>query len=74
MPSGTILSVNVGRSREVLLRGKPTRTGIFKTPVEGRVALRRHSLDGDEPTPGRMPPGGKRSSRGPWGPARSART
>lgn len=48
MTGGTILSVNVGTPREVLRRGKPARTGIYKVPVEGRVALRRHSLDGDE--------------------------
>ncbi|HEY8202994.1 MAG TPA: MOSC domain-containing protein [Actinomycetota bacterium] len=48
MTGGTILSVNVSRARDILRRGKPDRTGIFKTPVEGRVGLRRHQLDGDE--------------------------
>lgn len=48
MTSGTILSVNVSRPREVLRRGKPDRTAIFKVPVEGRVALRGHQLEGDE--------------------------
>jgi MOSC domain-containing protein YiiM len=48
MSGGTIVSVNVGTSREVLRRGKPARTGIYKAPVGGRVALRQHSLEGDE--------------------------
>ena len=48
MTSGTILSVNVSRPREILRRGKPDRTAIFKVPVEGRVALRGHQLEGDE--------------------------
>jgi MOSC domain-containing protein YiiM len=48
MTRGTILSVNVSRAREVLRRGQPAQTGIFKVPVEGRVGLRRHQLEGDE--------------------------
>jgi MOSC domain-containing protein YiiM len=42
-----VLSVNVGLPREVTWRGKPVRTGIYKEPVTGRVALRRLNLDGD---------------------------
>ena len=42
-----VLSVNVGLPREVLWRGKPVTTGIFKEPVAGRVPLRRLNLDGD---------------------------
>jgi MOSC domain-containing protein YiiM len=42
-----VLSVNVGLPREVMWRGKPVRTGIYKEPVAGRVALRRLNLDGD---------------------------
>jgi MOSC domain-containing protein YiiM len=48
MTSGTILSVNVSRAREVLRHGKPNKTAIFKVPVEGRVRLRGHQLEGDE--------------------------
>jgi len=40
-------SVNVGLPREVIWRGKPVRTGIFKEPVTGPVPLRRLNLDGD---------------------------
>jgi MOSC domain-containing protein YiiM len=43
----SVLSVNVGLPREVLWRGKPITTGIWKEPVAGRVPLRRLNLDGD---------------------------
>lgn len=43
-----IVSVNVGRPREVAWRGGSTSTGIFKGPVGGRVALRKLNLDGDQ--------------------------
>ncbi len=42
-----LVSVNVGLPREVKVRGGKVTTGIFKDPVEGRVALRRLNLDGD---------------------------
>jgi MOSC domain-containing protein YiiM len=42
-----VLSVNVGLPREVLWRGKPITTGIYKEPVAGRVPLRSLNLDGD---------------------------
>jgi MOSC domain-containing protein YiiM len=42
-----IISVNVGRPRIVISNGQPVSTGIFKTPVEGRVMLRELNLDGD---------------------------
>ena len=47
-----LLSVNVGRPREVTYadrrgRQKSTTTGIFKEPVAGRVMLRNLNLDGD---------------------------
>jgi MOSC domain-containing protein YiiM len=42
-----VLSVNVGLPREVLWRGKPLTTGIWKEPVNGPVRLRRLNLDGD---------------------------
>jgi MOSC domain-containing protein YiiM len=43
----SVLSVNVGLPREVLWRGKPVITGIWKEPVAGRVPLRSLNLDGD---------------------------
>lgn len=42
-----IVSVNVGLPREVLYGDETVRTGIFKEPVAGRVAMRRLNLAGD---------------------------
>ncbi len=42
-----IVSLNIGLPREVLWHGRIVTTGIFKQPVEGRVALRKLNLDGD---------------------------
>ena len=42
-----VLSVNVGLPREVVWRGRPVTTGIFKEPVAGRVPVRSLNLDGD---------------------------
>jgi MOSC domain-containing protein YiiM len=42
-----LVSVNVGLPREVEWRGRSVTTGIFKSPVEGRVRVRSLNLDGD---------------------------
>jgi MOSC domain-containing protein YiiM len=42
-----VVSVNVGVPRTVRWKGRDVTTGIFKEPVEGRIALRRLNLDGD---------------------------
>jgi hypothetical protein len=42
-----LVSLNTGLPREVVWRGINVTTGIFKQPVEGRVALRELNLDGD---------------------------
>ena len=42
-----IVSVNTGLPREVLWHGQVVTTGIFKEPVEGRIAVRKLNLDGD---------------------------
>lgn len=42
-----IISLNVGRPRLVVWDGQSVSTGIFKSPVEGRVMLRTLNLDGD---------------------------
>ena len=42
-----VVSVNVGKPREVEWKGKIVLTSIFKEPVTGRVAMRRLNLDGD---------------------------
>src|SRR6185295_9472256 len=43
----TVRSVSVGLPREVLWHGRPVTTGIYKEPIDGRVALRTLNLDGD---------------------------
>jgi MOSC domain-containing protein YiiM len=42
-----IVSLNVGLPRDVTWHGRVVTTGIFKSPVKGRVALRTLNLDGD---------------------------
>jgi MOSC domain-containing protein YiiM len=42
-----VVSVNVGLPRTVRWKGRDVTTGIFKEPVEGRIAIRRLNLDGD---------------------------
>ncbi|HXX77300.1 MAG TPA: MOSC domain-containing protein [Ktedonobacteraceae bacterium] len=42
-----VISVNVGQPRKVLVNGEIVETGIYKAPVEGRVAVRRLNIDGD---------------------------
>ena len=46
--TASVISVNVGRPKTVQWRGQAVTTGIFKSPVEGLVALRKHNLDGDQ--------------------------
>lgn len=42
-----VISVNVGMPRIVPWNGMTVQTGIFKSPVEGAVVVRRRNLDGD---------------------------
>ncbi|HUJ33100.1 MAG TPA: MOSC domain-containing protein [Candidatus Acidoferrum sp.] len=42
-----LVSLNTGLPREVTWHGSIVTTGIYKQPVEGRVALRKLNLDGD---------------------------
>ena len=44
----TLLSVNVGRPREVQLAKRTVSTAIWKTPVRGPVAARGVNLEGDD--------------------------
>jgi MOSC domain-containing protein YiiM len=48
MTGGRVLSVNVGAVREVEWRGRLVTSGIWKTPVDGRVELRGVNLVGDD--------------------------
>lgn len=43
-----IISVNVGLPREILHDGRMIRSGIFKTPVAGRVRVKALNIDGDQ--------------------------
>jgi len=42
-----LVSVNIGLPREIIWRGKTIRTGIWKSPVVGRVIVRKLNIDGD---------------------------
>lgn len=42
-----LVSVNVGLPRDILWRGKTVRTGIWKSPVQGRAKVRRLNIVGD---------------------------
>ncbi|MCV7090918.1 MOSC and FAD-binding oxidoreductase domain-containing protein [Mycobacterium interjectum] len=44
---GRLVSINVGMPKDVQWRGKTVFTGIWKTPVQGPVMVRRLNLDGD---------------------------
>jgi MOSC domain-containing protein YiiM len=43
-----VISVNVGRPREIFHEGRVIRTGIFKEPATGRVRVGALNLAGDE--------------------------
>ncbi|HSF47307.1 MAG TPA: MOSC domain-containing protein [Burkholderiales bacterium] len=43
-----LLSINVGRPRDVAANGRTVRTSIFKEPVDGRIFVGRINLAGDE--------------------------
>ena len=42
-----LLSVNVSLPKEITVKGKTVRTGIFKEPVQGRVRVNKLNLEGD---------------------------
>lgn len=43
-----LVSVNVGRPREVIWKGTQVSTAIFKSPVDGSVEVKRLNLHGDQ--------------------------
>jgi MOSC domain-containing protein YiiM len=43
-----VLSVNIGSPKQVQVRNTSVLTSIFKSPVEGRVAVRGHNIAGDK--------------------------
>src|SRR5690349_9446811 len=48
LPMARVVSVNVGVVRTVEWYGRAVTTGIWKTPVDGRVAVRGVNLAGDD--------------------------
>ena len=42
-----LVSVNIGLPRDINWRGKTIHTGIWKSPVPGRVIVRKLNIDGD---------------------------
>lgn len=42
-----LVSLNVGLPRDIAWRGKTVRTGVWKNPVQGRLAVRKLNIDGD---------------------------
>jgi MOSC domain-containing protein YiiM len=46
--TGRLLSVNVAEIREIQWRGRAVKTGIWKFPVDGRVAVRGVNVEGDD--------------------------
>ena len=42
-----LLSLNVGMPRDVEWQGEIVHTGIWKSPVPGRVIVRKLNIDGD---------------------------
>jgi len=56
-----VMSVNVGLPREVLWRGKPITTAIFKRPVAGPVRVRALNLAGDRQADLRVHGGGDKA-------------
>jgi MOSC domain-containing protein YiiM len=47
-PTGSIVSVNVGRPRQVEWHGRTVTTSIWKAPVRGRVLVEGINLAGDD--------------------------
>jgi MOSC domain-containing protein YiiM len=46
-PGPRVAAVNVAAARLIMINGEPTKTGIFKQPVAGRVELRDDAVIGD---------------------------
>jgi MOSC domain-containing protein YiiM len=42
-----VVSVNLASVRLIMINGEPVKTGIFKLPAEGRVAVGAEGLEGD---------------------------
>jgi len=58
---GRVVSVNVGRPREIVVDGEVVRTSIWKDPVDGRVAVRGVNLAGDDQSDRRVHGGDRKA-------------
>jgi ferredoxin-NADP reductase/MOSC domain-containing protein YiiM len=47
MTAGRLLSLNVGRPKDVAWQGRTVHTGVYKSPVDGPRMVRRLNVDGD---------------------------
>ncbi|WP_018663134.1 MOSC domain-containing protein [Heyndrickxia acidiproducens] len=47
MASGVVVSLNIGKPKELPYKQKVVQSGIFKTPQEGPVFLAKENFDGD---------------------------
>ena len=61
MQGGRVVSVNVGRPREIVVDGEVVRTSIWKDPVDGRVAVRGVNLAGDDQSDRRVHGGDRKA-------------
>src|SRR5437588_6632540 len=58
---GRVVSVNVGRPREIVVDGKVVRTSIWKDPVEGRIAVGGVNVSGDDQSDRRVHGGDRKA-------------
>lgn len=61
IPTGTVISVNVGRPRSVEWFGRQVMTAIWKHPVDGPVAVEGINFDGDDQADRRVHGGAAKS-------------
>jgi ferredoxin-NADP reductase/MOSC domain-containing protein YiiM/ferredoxin len=47
LAAARLVSVNVGLPRDITWRGKTVHTGIWKSPVQGRLIVRKLNIEGD---------------------------
>lgn len=48
MMKSRVISINVSKAKEVAYKGRSIETGIFKTPVSGKLKLNHLNLEGDQ--------------------------
>jgi len=43
-----LVSINVSKPKDIEYNGEIIQTGIFKTPIQGKLAVKKQNLEGDE--------------------------